>query len=102
MYKALILSFLLIIFSVTLYADTNISKEHNKKIDSNISKLKRIEKQVKEQMELEKKYAKQQSFTQGEDYDLKAVEVNRALLDSIPVIEPDYDFDMTDVYRDDL
>jgi len=102
MYKALILSFMQIIFSVTLYADTNISKEYNKKIDSNISKLKRIEKQVKEQMELEKKYAKQQSFTQGEDYDLKAVEVNSALLDSIPVIEPDYDFDMTDVYRDDL
>ncbi len=53
-------------------------------------------------MEREEKYAKEQSFAQGDDYDLKAVEVNKDSLDSVPLLEPDYDFDITDVYRDDL
>jgi hypothetical protein len=53
-------------------------------------------------MAREQEYAQSQSFAQGDDYDLKAVEVNVESLDSIPSIEPDYDFDMTDVYRDDL
>lgn len=58
--------------------------------------------QVKEQMEREQKYAKEQKFYQGDEYDLKAVEVNQKSLESLPVIEPDYDFDITDVYRDDI
>jgi len=53
-------------------------------------------------MERENKYAKEQKFYQGNEYDLKAVEVNPDSLDHIPVIEPDYDFDITDVYRDDI
>jgi hypothetical protein len=87
---------------------TSVSK-HTKSMkqlrnDSNksISKSDLTKKQVKEQMEREKKYAREQSFAQGDDYDLKAVEVNKDSLDSIPLIEPDYDFDITDVYRDDL
>jgi hypothetical protein len=76
---------------VSLEADTNKSKTNA------ISK-----KQIKEQMEKEKKYAKEQTFYQGDDYDLKGAEVNKKSLDSIPLIEPDYDFDMTDVYRDDI
>lgn len=90
--------------------DNNMSKEHNitakieKKSDTNKTKSKSslTEQQVKEQMEREKKYAKEQSFAQGNDYDLKAVEVNEESLKNIPLIEPDYDFDITDVYRDDI
>jgi len=59
-------------------------------------------KQIKEQMKLEEKYAKEQRFYQGDEYDLKAVEINKKSLENIPVIEPEYDFDMTDVYRDDI
>ena len=58
--------------------------------------------QIKEQMKLEEKYAKEQRFYQGDEYDLKAVEINKKSLENIPVIEPEYDFDMTDVYRDDI
>jgi len=116
MKKIFIATLLLAFSTVSIYAENNTSvktkenPETNKSIktkqnnDSNktASKSKIIEKEVKEQMEREKKYAKEQSFTQGDDYDLKAVEVNKDSLDSVPVLEPDYDFDITDVYRDDL
>ncbi len=84
--------------------ETNNSVKTEQKNDSNktASKSKRVEQEVKEQMEREEKYAKEQSFAQGDDYDLKAVEVNKDSLDSVPLLEPDYDFDITDVYRDDL
>jgi hypothetical protein len=102
--------------SFSLYAETNNTKENNisvehdnnsktvEKKDTNktVSKSKLTDEQVKEQMEREKKYAKEMKFYQGDEYDLKAVEVNQKSLDHIPVIEPDYDFDITDVYRDDL
>jgi predicted esterase YcpF (UPF0227 family) len=53
-------------------------------------------------MKLEEKYAKEQKFYQGNNYDLKSKEINQKSLDNLPVIEPDYDFDITDVYRDDI
>jgi uncharacterized membrane protein len=83
--------------------ENNNSKKENKSADNNQSvKAKIMEKEVQEQMKREEKYAQEQSFAQGDDYDLKSVEINEKSLDSIPVIEPDYDFDITDVYRDDL
>ena len=92
--------------------DTNKSTsntEHNKSVkqknsDNNktTSSSDITKKQVQEQMEREEKYAKEQIFYQGDDYDLSQHDVNKKSLDSIPVIEPDYDFDITDVYRDDL
>ena len=93
-----------------LYAESNTTIENNNSIkteqkkDTNQTKSKiNLEaQQVKEQMEREKKYAKEQKFYQGDDYDLKAVEINPKSLDHVPVIEPDYDFDITDVYRDDI
>jgi len=114
--KKLFLSALLIgSLTVTLNAENNDSAKVKSNTENNAStktksntennasaKAKRIEKQVQEQMKREKKYAEEQSFVQGDDYDLKAVEVNEKSLESIPVIEPDYDFDITDVYRDDL
>ena len=53
-------------------------------------------------MKKEKKYAKEMVFYQGDDYDLKSHEVDPDALADVPLIEPDYDFDMDDVYRDDL
>lgn len=60
------------------------------------------QKHIKEQMQREQKYAKEQKFYQGKDYNLSAVEVDPSDLDAIPTIEPENDFDMTDVYRDDI
>jgi len=109
----LLLSFILIL---SLSADNNVSVktkavtknpiEHNttksKKSTQKSEKEKRVEKQVKEQMKKEKKYAKEMVFYQGDDYDLKSHEVDPNALADVPLIEPDYDFEMDDVYRDDL
>jgi hypothetical protein len=57
---------------------------------------------IKKQMEKEQKYAKEQKFYQGKDYDLKGAEVDKKSVKKVPKIEPDYDFDITDVYRDDI
>jgi hypothetical protein len=100
----------------SLYAENNHTKESNITSEHNNSKVEKqnndtnktkskselTEQQVKEQMEREKKYAKEMKFYQGDEYDLKAVEVNEKSLENIPMIEPDYDFDITDVYRDDI
>ena len=59
-------------------------------------------KHIKEQMLREKKFAHEQRFYQGKEYNLSAQKVDPKDLDSIPSIEPDFDFDMTDVYRDDI
>jgi len=61
-----------------------------------------INKNVKRQMELEKKYKKEQKFYQAKDYDFKSKQVDKRTLKKVPKIEPDYDFDITDVYRDDI
>ena len=58
----------------------------------------RIEKQIKKEMENEKKYAKEQTFYSTENYDFKGAEVNKDSLDSVPELEPQYDFDMDSVY----
>ncbi|QOR62919.1 hypothetical protein ACM66Z_05545 [Sulfurovum sp. ST-21] len=98
---------LLTLFSVlttlALYAETNAApKSGIKQKESNTSKSERLKKQLKEQMEREKKYAREQKFYQGDAYDLKSHEVDPNSLPDVPVIEPDYDFDITDVYRDDI
>ena len=95
MNKIITIVFFLISTLIPLNADSNSSKE------TNASKAKSIaEKQIKEQMKREEKYSKEQRFYQGDEYDLKGAEVNKKSLSKIPVIEPDYDFDMDDVYSD--
>jgi uncharacterized membrane protein len=106
-------SLVIVVMTFTLHAENNDSNKTNKNIEHNktvvkkqkkedSTKTKRIYKHVKEQMEKEKEYAAKQSFAQGDDYDLAAHEVDPNALPDVPVIEPDYDFDITDVYRDDL
>jgi len=117
MKRALLLSLLFTFTLSSIHAETNTTTpkaEEKKKTDpkkqqpaatkeNNTSKKNALmEEKVKEQMEREKKYAKEQKFYQGDAYDLKAHEVDPNSLPDVPVIEPDYDFDITDVYRDDI
>ncbi len=101
--KILFISSLLIL---SLYAENNISLESNSTIstdknitsDLNSSKINKIEEQLKKQIEREKKFAKEQTFYQGKDYDLDYAKINQETIDSVPLLEPDYDFNMDDVY----
>ncbi len=76
----------------TSQIDSNSSDQNSSKIESKASK------QLKKQIDREAKFAKEQRFYQGDDYDLSYAEVDQNSLDDIPLIEPDYDFDMDDVY----
>jgi len=108
MKKILSLSLFLVLATGIVHAKDNntTSKqtEHNRTMQpkSNVSKDTILQKKLQEQMEREKKYAKEQKFYQGDDYNLSEHEVDPDTLKDIPVIEPDYDFDITDVYRDDI
>ncbi len=98
----------IVICSTLVYAEHNQSttkkSEHNstQHKEDNASKDARLKKELQEQMDREKKYAKEQKFYQGDEYNLSEHEVDPDALKDIPVIEPDYDFDITDVYRDDI
>ena len=50
----------------------------------------KTEKEVRKQMEREEKYAKEQTFYQGKEYDLKSFEVNPDAIKAIPDIDVDY------------
>lgn len=60
---------------------------------------KKIQKALHEAMEKEKKFAKEQKFYQGKEYDLKDHEVDPSSLENIKVPEPE-DFDMDKAYCD--
>jgi hypothetical protein len=103
--------FLLLLFigisSTMINAENNNSikmdNNNSKKIATQQNKSKKTDitkKHVQEQIEREKKYAKEQIFYQGSDYDLSHARVNEKSLSSIPVIEPDHDFNMDDAYSD--
>ena len=103
MRKIFLLVLLVASFVVASYAENNESLKATKSTENNEStSADRTEKQVQEQMKREQKYAKEQKFYQGSDYNLSAVEVDEKSLSSVPVIEPDYNFSIDDVYRDDL
>ncbi len=86
----------ILFFSILLCAETNVTTP---KSDNNITAKKlREQQQVKEQMEREKKYAKEQRFYQGDEYDLSSSEVDQNNLADVPHLQPDYDFSMDDVY----
>ncbi|SFV71093.1 hypothetical protein MNB_SV-13-566 [hydrothermal vent metagenome] len=85
--------------SITLNAESNSSLEANSSISvENNSTLTKAEKQLEEQIKKEAKFAREQRFYQGDEYNLSSHEVDPNSLDSIPLLEPDYDFDMDDVY----
>jgi len=81
---------LVIIFNSLLMASDSAKSDKERKA--------RAEKQIKKEMENEKKYAKEQTFYSEKNYDFKGAEVNKDSLDSVPKLEPQYDFDMDSVY----
>ncbi len=112
MRKIFLLALLAASCMVASYAENNESTKANSDSNKSLKAAKstennestsadRTEKQVQEQMKREQKYAKEQKFYQGSDYNLSAVEVDEKSLSSVPVIEPDYNFSIDDVYRDD-
>ena len=79
----------------------SVTKVKSKEVVDNHAKKIKIEKEVQEQMKREKKYAKEKTFYQGDDYNLSAFEIDKDSLSSVPELEPDYDFDMSSgVYTD--
>ena len=81
---------LVIIFNSLLMASDSAKSDKERKA--------RVEKQLKKEIENEKKYAKEQTFYSEKNYDFKGAEVNKDSLDSVPELEPQYDFDMDSVY----
>ena len=69
----------------------------NNKNDDEAAK-ERHEKQIQIELQNEKKYAKEQTFYNQDNYDFKGAQVNKESLDSLPEIENLDDFDMDSVY----
>lgn len=82
-----------ILIITIMFSSLLFGSDDNKKNE----KQDRLEKQIKTEMEREKKYAKEQAFYQAGDYDFKGSEVNQESLDEIPEIPLD-DLDMNSVY----
>ncbi len=92
MYKFLLLLFPLLLLS----AEANNSENNQSNAEKNSS----INKNLQKAIELEKKYKKEQKFYMGEDYNLSEAEVDESIVEKVPLIEPEYDFDITDLYND--
>jgi len=78
---------LILIYNSLLLAGSISEKEKKSRADA----------QLKIEMQKEKKYAKEQTFYQKNNYDFKGAEVNKDSVNSLPSIEVD-DFDMDSVY----
>ena len=57
--------------------------------NSELERKKRIEKQIQEEIEKEKKFAQEQAFYHAENYNLKRSEVNKDSVDRLPIFEID-------------
>ena len=103
MKKALItLALTAFIYAQGSTSELNKTKDINKSIETNSSESNDslAQKHIQEQIEREKKYKEEQKFYQGEEYNLKEHEVDKKTIDKVPLIEPEYDFDITDLYAD--
>ena len=65
--------------------------------NNNTTKEDRVKKQIEAEIQKEKRYAKEQTFYKGANYNLKGSEVNPDSLSSVPILELD-DLDMDSVY----
>jgi len=88
----------LFLFTITLLDAKEVLILDKNKTDLNSINLEQlnIEKAIKQ----EEKFKKEQKFYLGDDYNLSEHKIDPKSLDKIKPIEPDYDFDMTDVYSD--
>ena len=89
------------------FISISLSAENNSSIETNITTIEQnstvtreeiTKKHLAEQIAKEKKFAKEQKFYQGDEYNLSTHEIDKNSLDSINVIEPEYDFSMDHVY----
>ena len=87
------------VFFLATALSTSIWAEHNATVatDENTSKA-QLQKHLQEELRREENFAKTQAFQMGEDYNLSEHQVDPRDLESIPKIEPEYDFNMDDVY----
>jgi len=93
MKKIIIATFIL---SISLVAESNTTASTDKN-DTNSSSL---NENIKKMIEKEKKYKKEQKFYMGDEYNLTEHQVDPKIIDKVPVIEPEYDFDISDLYSD--
>ena len=56
------------------------------------------DKNLKKNIEQEKQFAKEQQFYQADQYDFKGSQVDPKIVDEIPDLPDDFEFDMDDVY----
>ena len=89
------ISFLIILLTLLLSAETNSTKVKDNN-DTNTTVNKNLQKLI----EKEKKIKKEQKFYQGDEYNLTEAAVDKSTVDKVPLIEPEYDFDITDLYND--
>jgi Flp pilus assembly CpaE family ATPase len=76
----------LLLLTITLFLFAS-----NNQIDTNTKK------NIQQQLEKEKKYAKEQKFYDSDNYDFRSAEVDPNSLHKIDALEPE-DLDMDDVY----
>ncbi|WP_457608134.1 hypothetical protein [Nitratifractor sp.] len=93
--RSLLALCLLLTLSTLQAAENNDSNRSHKQT---ASKEELIQKRIKEQMEREKQYAKEKTFYEGKEYNTSVHQVDPADLNAVPTIEPEYDFNMDDVY----
>ena len=83
----------------SLESNSSIKSDKNEsKSELNLTKEELIQKALEEQIEREKKYQREQKFYMGKDYNLDEKKVDKKILQHIEPIEPEYDFNMDDVY----
>ncbi len=98
MFKELIVVlFLIVSIGFAKGIDKNSSKDLNSS-DKNSSNYEKSN--IQKAIENEKKFEKEQKFYMGEDYNLSQHKVDQKTIDKVKAIEPEYDFDITDVYAD--
>jgi hypothetical protein len=99
MNKKLLLS---LITTVTIFAQNNTTVQNETITEKNLSKKSddALKSNIEKMIEKEKKYKEEQKFYMGKDYNLTEHEVDKKTVDKVPSIEPEYDFDITDLYAD--
>jgi hypothetical protein len=86
--------FFLSVLSISAMAEHNTTIE----TDGNTTNKAQLQKHLQEELKREANFAKTQTFQMGDDYNLSEHQVDPKDVESVPVIEPEYDFNMDDVY----
>ena len=92
----------ILFLSTFLLFSENNATDANKTKDANVSDINNsiLKSNLQKAIEAEKKFKAEQKFYMGDEYNLSEHQVNPQSVKKTPLIEPEYDFDMTDVYSD--